>query len=129
MSPIHCTIVILPHLFSKFNLSLILRSQIKIYFKILWVYMFPSAPFTLLFFKYLRENADLFISNSCKIKKLHNLKNISLDSLIVLKILNAQPLCLECQTNKRINRIKRQLQFYGNSEILELCLVYLTMDN
>ena len=32
MSPVCCTIVILPHFFSQINLSLILRLQIKIYF-------------------------------------------------------------------------------------------------
>ena len=31
--PVHCTIIILPHFFSQINLSLILRLQIKIYFK------------------------------------------------------------------------------------------------
>ena len=35
MSPVRCTIEILPHFFSQINLSLILRSQIKINFKTL----------------------------------------------------------------------------------------------
>ena len=74
MIPIHCTIIIFPHFFSQINLSLILRSQIKIYFitlcplsKKYWFFCSYNKSFTKSFVFYSLQRLPVITLSSLSI--------------------------------------------------------------